>query len=103
MAPRINQREDDNAYDAAMTGHSPFPHSQDGERFSQHLGLVEKNVTEPATDHHAEERDPGYKIAQCGLAQIEIAAPGENPKQQVGEEEGEDIRHAVPARPDISR
>jgi hypothetical protein len=98
---RINEGEDDDADDATVARHSAFPNPQNRNRIPQHLGLVKKDVTEAAADHHSEERDPGDEIAQGRLWEIEIAAPRKHAEEQICEEEGEHIRHPVPAGPDI--
>ena len=53
MPARIDESEDDDADDAAVTGHPAFPDPKNRERIAQHLGFVKKDVAKPATDKDA--------------------------------------------------
>ena len=60
---RVIKREEQEADHPAVAGHSAFPHAQNRQWLAQHFRFVEKNVTEPATDDHAEERATRDEIA----------------------------------------
>ena len=72
MTARVIQTEEQNAHHAAVARHTAFPDAEDRHRLAQHLRFIEENVTESATDDHAEERTPGDVIGDLRQRQIRV-------------------------------
>ena len=60
---RIKKREKKQTDDPAMARHPAFPNFENRKRLAQHFRLIKQDVSESASNHHAEKRSPGDKVA----------------------------------------
>src|SRR5437763_1064273 len=83
-----------------MAGHATFPNAENRQRLTQHLGLVEKNVAEPAADDDTKERGSGDEIADSRRRQIGESAQCKFSINEITAKERENVGQTVPPRSD---
>src|SRR5437868_3258196 len=86
-----------------MARHSAGPDIKNRPRLAQHFRFVEKDITEPPPNNHAEEGATGDEIRHPGRRQIGITPLGQKSEQKISANKCEHISHAVPARPESFR
>ncbi len=98
LTPGVNPAENDESQNTAVAGHSAVPNTKDPQRiFKDHVGAVEKYVTDPAAGEHSKKGCVKDEIGDFAFAERAIAFPGEPLDQIKSSDETCQVGQSIPA------
>jgi hypothetical protein len=101
VPPRIPQRVQHHAEDAAVRRHPPFPDAEENQRVAQESAeIVEQHVAEPAAEEHAEDGATRDEIADFAGRDDGKPAPGQMAIDEVSRGKRREISQPIPAHPE---